>query len=327
MWGNLYGWMIALALCVLMSVGLWQLHAAGQASAPTAFGTNPAALLPLSADMPTNTVVQMTSPGDAGDLYRKAIADLKVNAYLYDNARVDGNEAPATQLDGVKAVLAATPLAKATLLAAAAEQNIGYFDSAISPDLAAIEKVGTVVEQLGLIYYGNMANSEAKQYFAAEFALGAKLFDERVSYAEAEKGIGFMRAAVRMLMEIAKTEKNAARQAELAAFDAKLGESFDRIRAVWTIIYSVDQRVIARHAGDIFLFSTPAQQERMWRVESILKLGRFKYNVGGADARVANHTRAAERLAELEKTETDPVIRAAVKAAQGLTLEQFRRIQ
>jgi hypothetical protein len=75
--------------------------------------------------------------------------------------------------------------------------------------------------------------------------------------------------------------------------------------------------------GDVFYLAQHAQ-ERMWRVEAILALGRMKYFVGEGGRR--GDQRGATRHLKQHALDKDPVIRAAAKAALELTREQMRTL-
>jgi hypothetical protein len=83
---------------------------------------------------------------------------------------------------------------------------------------------------------------------------------------------------------------------------------------------SADAPRIAANAGDVIRFAKMAK-ERMFRVEAILKLGRYRFD----SARGADQLAAPRILGELEK-DPDPVIETAAEAALGLTIEQYRMI-
>jgi hypothetical protein len=59
----------------------------------------------------------------------------------------------------------------------------------------------------------------------------------------------------------------------------------------------------------------------MFRVEAILKLGRYRFN----SARAADQL-AAPRILKTLEADPDPAIQTAARAAQGLTVEQYRMI-
>jgi hypothetical protein len=112
------------------------------------------------------------------------------------------------------------------------------------------------------------------------------------------------------------------RGVELAKQEAAIVE-YDKTRVlpVYDVLSSADQEVIARNAGDVFRIAEMAP-ERMFRVEAILKLGRYRFDA----ARMGDQLAAPRVLRRIRGNESDPVIRAAVAAALGLTIEEYRTI-
>ena len=62
-------------------------------------------------------------------------------------------------------------------------------------------------------------------------------------------------------------------------------------------------------------------QERVWRVEGVLKLGMYKYYTNTAGDR-----RAAVRTVKSLLKDPDPAVAAAALAARELTIAQYRTI-
>ena len=152
------------------------------------------------------------------------------------------------------------------------------------------------------------------------------MFNERINYWEAYFGIGQMRTAAQglMMVEQKKKDKDKARMEQLQAFDTAAGELIDgRMKDMWAVIAAVDSVKINRHAGDVYAFTGPQMKEKLWRIESILKLGRHKFNV----ARLADQTAVQYRLADLAKAESDPAIKAAIERADKLTITEYRQIR
>lgn len=328
MWGNLQGWLIATLLGALLGLGLYQLASANRVTLPTPEGENPLQLNPITLEITPNTVIQMTQPGDAGELFRQAIEDVRKNREEYKQS-LDSTSSirRISKLKSIQLLQDAIPLAGMSLLSTDPQSNVGYFPNNTSQDITDIEQAGLVVEKLGVLQFHAKNYDDSKRQFYAEFSLGSKLFSERISFKEAEKGLGFMRASVQMLVKIAEIEKNENRFKELNEFNEQLGVIYEQMRSLWMIIYSVDDKVVSANVGNLFLYASEKMQERMWRAEAILKVGRFKYNVGGANARLTDQRAAQMLLDQLDQTETDPILKAAIHAAKNLTLEQFRAIQ
>jgi hypothetical protein len=98
------------------------------------------------------------------------------------------------------------------------------------------------------------------------------------------------------------------------------GYDHDVVEPIYEVLTSADPAKIAANAGDIFRFATRSR-ERMFRVEAILKLGRYRFN----SARAADQM-AAPRFLRFLGHDADPAVRAAAQAAGGLTVEQYRMI-
>jgi hypothetical protein len=86
------------------------------------------------------------------------------------------------------------------------------------------------------------------------------------------------------------------------------------------VISRADMQSIGQHAGDIFRIARMSK-ERMFRVEAVLKLGRYRFD----SARAADQL-AVPRILRGFQSDPDPVIRAAALGAGGLTLEEYRGI-
>ncbi len=332
MWGNLAGWIIAGVLFICISAGAYVVHVkVNQRSEPTKFGLDEKNLAPLDLAVKPTSIVSMSASGDAGEAYRRAIDDVLRSTKKYETFIDSGTIAEGASLPAVKAVLEAAPMAQASILMRNPSGNIGYFDYAASPELVALDLAGRSVERIGLLHNAAGNKKEALRHFEASFALGAKMFNERVIFMEAFKGIGLMNGAAEMMRIMARQENDEARIAELEAFLTGTKDVTAQLDRMWKVVNAVGgtpqaDRLVARHAGDIFHFASPAMKERMWRVEATLKLGRFKYNVGGPEGRLADHTAAVFTLDELE-TDSDPAVKAAAQVAKNLTLQDFRLIK
>lgn len=327
MWGNRNGWIIASVLFLMIMWGAFQAYQINYVSSPTAFGKDPAHLAKMDLEVSPATIVATPVNGDAGAIYRRAIEHVKSNTNKYQQFIDSGKLSDVSSLSAIDSVVEATPMNRMTLLMQKPEENIGYFRDATPADLQAIELAGKAVERVGLLYVGDKKNKQASKYFEASFALGAKMYAERVAFMQAFKGIGLMNGAAEMMRIIAEQEKDEARVKQLESFLASTRKMTVQMSEMWKVIYSVDNRVIAKHAGDIYWFTQSDQmQEPLWRIESTLKLGKFRYNAGGNAGRYADQVGAPIRLAELEK-DPNPAVATAARAAMALTVQDFRSIK
>ncbi len=332
MWGNLYGWIIAGVLFMFMLLGLWGLQHMNRITEPTKFGLDPKNLSKLELGVKPSQVYAMTGSGDAGAAYRKAIDEVNADLKKYERFVESGKLADGKSLPAIKSVMEAASMSGMSLLMQKPDQNIGYYEFATPPDLNAIDLAGRATQQLGMLYFADNKKDEAKKHFEASFALGAKMFNERVRFQEAFKGIGLMNGSAPRLKELALAEKDEKRVADIDDFLAGTQEMTAQITKMWNVIYAVggtdsSNKAVADNIGNVYHFTSPAMQERMWRVESTLRMGWFQYNVGGETyGRKADQVTAAYRLKELEN-DPDPAVAAAAKAGLNLTLQQFRAIK
>lgn len=320
MWGNTIGWIIAAVLGLIITVGAVGFGISfNRLTPPTKFGKDPKNLAELSLDPKPSSIVAMGSASDAGPLLMQAIADVKANPKKYDAFLASGKAADAAKLPAVKAILDTASMSSMKLFSAKPATDIDYFPLSAHPDLAVLGTAAKCVENAGLLYTGEKKYKEAKRFHEAQFSLGAKMFAERAMFMEAFQGLGQMRAAAECLKSIAQMEKDDARVAQLDAFLRGSEATYkERMEPMWKVINSVDGKVIARHAGDIYHFANAEhQKERMWRVESVLKLGRFKFSVG-TDGHAANQSYVPARLEELQK-DPDPLVAEAAKKAANLS--------
>lgn len=321
MFGNRLGWVIAAVLALAMGLSAWQISRVNDLTGLTPLGESADTYEPLKLPMEPVTIVTMDRPGDAGRVYRSVIEDVLRRPERYQ-AFIDGGQPDDWKsLPLLEKMVDVTPIVGGDILLTHAEANVGYTPE--SDELKAILLAGHCMSRMALL---TMASDpiRANAIFRAEFALGAKLFAERISFYEAFDGIGLMQETIDGLRVIAVKNDNKALVAALEQFNKQTNAWIDaKLTPMWKVISAVDDRVIAEHAGDIYAFTGPAMHERLWRIESILKLGRHRVNVN----RLADQAAIPARLRELKATETDPAILAAVDKAEHLTLDEYRSIR
>ena len=161
--------------------------------------------------------------------------------------------------------------------------------------------------------------------FEAEFALGAKLCEERLTVEEFTRGLELLAESSAGLTRLLQKSGDTTRAAEFNAFsEARTRFYNDRILPVLKILQSIDANVIGEHAGDIF-FMARKSGERMYRVEAIFALGRLKY-FAGQDGKIGNQRGAMQELKRLTQN-AGPVIRRAATEARDLPIEQYRMLR
>lgn len=316
MWGNRKGWMIAGVMMVLYAGMLVLIAGAGRTTAPTSWSAQPLLQQPLALPVRPGSVVDMTQPGDAGPLYRSAISDYGNRTAVYDNFISNRSREIDPNLPGIQAILKAASLNQARLFIDTPRDAISWTSDA--PALDALDRVGQAVTKLGLLEIRNN-RQRGVQYLEAAFALGARLYEERLSFAQMSRGLGLMSAAATALeknTDGADREKYTQFLGAYRDYSGKLTE----IQKVFSSLPRPGQR--DQNAGDVFAVARNPKADRVWRVEAILKLGRYRFNAPTAgDQRSANRV-----LKELVAESTDPVIKTAAEMALNLTDVEFRQL-
>jgi hypothetical protein len=319
MWVRHLRWHIFGASLVLLMAVLWAAYRLTAVSAPTALTIPPTNLARLQLPpLPPALASIITSAGDdAGPHYRQA-----TDAYLAKRSTYDpilrGRKLPpeqVRQLPVLLLLLHAAPCRQMHLFAARPEQVVRYRPAeAVAP----IETVGRIAIAAAL----SLAKSDpqqARRYYEAAFALGAKLCEERLIYEELTAGLGLMTASAQGLLKLDQSAGNQQSADATAAYiQSCLNYDRDRIKPIIAAIRTIDPAQMDRHAGDVFVFASDSQ-ERLWRVEATLQLGRIRFGV----ARRADQRGAAALAAKLA-ADTDPAVRAAACAARDLTLGDYR---
>jgi hypothetical protein len=314
MWGNTLGWMISLLLVAATSWGIvWVDRSAKTLSAPTAFSRDPANAAAIALPIPPGTVVDMSDPADAAAIYRSAIEDFNQQPYVYERFARDGRFHDIDSVPAVDSLTAATHNASANIFAANPSEIVNFSNE--KPALDALRILGSCAVRMGQLIEKDQPQ-HAMQLYEAAFSLGAKLYQERLIYEEFDTGLTLMAQSSTLIGLSDPKRADAANQFN----DARKRYITSEILPTLRIISSVDQNVLELHAGDVFYFARSAG-DRMWRVEAILKIGRYRFNAG----RIGDQ-RAALTLLEKLRDDPDPVIRAAAIASINLTEQQYRML-
>lgn len=314
MFGNALGWRISLALfTVAMAIGFW-LRAQMQITAPTALSLDPQNLAALSPPLPPEPIVIQDQPGEAGDKYSAAAAGYQDNPDLCDEYTQKPDGPPPQPMQWV---LDATNSSAMNLFVKNPGDLIDYQSD--HAELESLSKIGQELQSAALRLSMAHKPDDARKFLFASYSLGLNLFKERLDYDEYSHGMGLMDGALTALAEMEPPDSPRAR---LLQYQADAMVTFDRqnVLPIYDVLASADPVKIAANAGDIYRFALKAH-ERMFRVEAILKVGRYRFDA----ARSADQL-AAPHLLRILATDPDPVIQAAAQAAANLTVEQYRMI-
>jgi hypothetical protein len=322
--GNALGWGISAAL-VLAALGLLSaLAAVGQPTAPTEFSRRPEFSQMLALPIAPQTFLRSADDQDATVVYRQALALYRQRPDVY---LIFAKTARATDLSEVEPAL--QPLRDAAGLRTPrlfADDPAAI--AAYHPDIALEQysTLGRCAVNAAVLAGDRGDYAGAAADCRGAFALGAALYDERLSFAEFSAGLDLLARSALLWAAALQKQGDSAGAAALRQFDeSRIDYVINHVLPLQNVIGAIDQNLIAQNAGDIALLAQQPRRllpERMWRVEAILKLGRYRFDAGrAADQRVA-----PQILKQIAARDHDPVIAAAVKAAQTLTLESYRLI-
>ena len=296
------------------------LSGAVEASGVTArVAKDPKYLLPIELIPGPETVVAMNEPGDSAIAYQAAIDLYTANPMIYDrwdSANID-------KLEAVEKLLEVTHFKEMHLFDKNPGKVINFANS--KDPVEALRIVGNMAARKAQLLKLRKKPEEAKKYAEAAFALGAKMFKERVIFEEYDAGMGLLGVGADFLKTMAVEENDTAKSTKADEFiNARknligtAGRLFDQR----SITKSIDGNVSGLRAGDVFALATKSQ-ERLWRVEACLQLARTARNVGnngrGTDQR---HARA---LLEQLALDPDPIIRTAAIKARDITDDEYHK--
>jgi hypothetical protein len=331
MFGNKTGWILAAVIAVVLMGGVYLFAQLDVITKPSIgaisrakgapqlnLTTNPAMLdeIKLGFD-PTSVVPSMTKAGDAGPLYRQAMAEVeRAPAKYRDESRIKRDNPD--DFAALKPLLEAKDLTSMNLFAAKPEEVISY---KLQPEpLRVIEQLGVTA---GLVAYTikDQKHAEALALAEAEVSLGVKLCNERLRWYEFEVGHRLITEGALVMEKVEPSRAAACAAAREATKQVVVQRGMPLARA----FTSIDPDVMGRTAGDMF-YIVKHSKERVWRVEALLKLGHYKYNSGepgnAADQRWAKLI--AKRV--MNDPSEDPVVRKAAQLSYELTKEDYLKI-
>jgi len=320
MWGNAQGWAISAVLVLATVVAMYETATPQAESRP--MGLISAAYQPIALPVAISVIAPPTKQDcDAGGLYRQAIIQYRNGPKPYD----DPIHAAASDLPGVGLVVQARDCGRMHLFDSRPQDLVNYDND--QPPLDALTKLGEATNTIGLGLAVDNKAEEARPYFLGAFNLGRNLFEERITWRELSVGLTLMSEAAQNLARIADQTREVARAEQFRRFQAETDKYRNQLQeGVAAPLGSASESYAGKFAGDIFDIAMNANVERVWRVQAILHLGRYRWNV--SDEHRGDQAWADKELRILETSldarNSDPAILAAVHAAQNLTLEQHR---
>lgn len=317
MFGNRIGWGISAAMVLAFGALMWVFVEVGRISPPTSFARDEVLNQPIALPVSPATIYKADQPGDAGPIYRRAIEAYNTNTAEYEKLARNANPDLTARLPAVEALVEAAPLRGMSLFERSPGDALAY-TMRETADLQALVNIAQLTNRLALFHSAKGNKDRARELLESVFALGAKLFQERVSYAEMSSGMGLMAASAEGMLRHVATDDEKSR---LTAFLEGYAEHRTVLQEIQKKINSIDPRVSYRHVGDVFHIIQTPTIDRMWRAEALMKAGRYRFDAG----RAADQ-RGALRIIRPYLEDPDPVIRHAANAATDLTLAEFRRL-
>jgi hypothetical protein len=328
MFGNRQGWIMSALIVLAMGWIIVKLGRVPGIAKPSGEFTNLTAPIKLPIGPAEALPNVMTEDRDAGDLYRQAIA-----AYVKDPKPYDKSEPKyydrRDKLPAIDLLIKASTAKRASIFLPKPETLVNYRYP--WPELDKLMKLGLISNSIAFSAQARNDAETTNKYARACFALGAKLYEERLTHGELDVGLKLMQTAGDTFKTLAKKQGDAATEARWEQFGQQTSSYYmTSIQTLYQKVVSDSSADVGLYAGDVFELARHSP-DRMWRVESILKVGRYKYKA----TRIGDQIGAKRMLSDYPPrfgyedlmTHDDPAVRAAAQAAKNLTIEQFRMIQ
>ncbi|HEX2972166.1 MAG TPA: hypothetical protein VHP11_07525 [Tepidisphaeraceae bacterium] len=306
MFGNRLGWGISVVLIIVTVVALGWIYRQGtMPQRPSSIGMA-ADQWTLQMPIPPRSVVRcMTEPGDAMDLYRRAI-----NAYQNRENRLIEPTLSEVQ-ESLNLIVEARKFAGRGVFANRPQELISYDRD--RPELNALDALRKLAFKQGRRYQNDGKTAQAREVYEGMFVLGLKLHEERLVWDEWQIGRDLM-AVSRYMAELAETPQ-----------EKKVLEDFD---AQWATFYraNIEKLQLAIFnpqpwTGDMAALASKCP-EPMWRVEATLALGRCKYT-----GQTLGDQTGARRLVAKLVNDSDASVSLAAKLAKDLSVVDFRKLR
>jgi|GEM_PF-4241285 len=315
MFGNTKGWILA-AIVLVIELGIvgW-LISLDDVTEPTQL-SSVLNLEPISFSTSPRTIVPNGPKGDAGATYRKLIAAYESNGEAYRKFESKGTLADDRIIEDIR-LLSEAADEKFTNLFANTPDEIVAYEFKEGP-LQALRVIARAATNYATIALKDGKYEVAREYYEAVFALGAAMFEERLTYAQAGFGFELMATASNGMLSVAKKENDSKRVNRMNDFQQALNESVKLWRDIDNKLLTAQPDPLTKHIGDRIKFLNESK-ERMWRVESALGLGLVRSDVGlGANIRPADIVAAEHALKEVAEKDPDPVVKLAAQRAKNL---------
>lgn len=330
MYGNKEGWVMSVAIIAVVGLMLWKFELLAAPSIAKPSGQFKNLREPIALPVKPEEVLAgvITEDRDAGDLYWQAIKLYQESPETYDKTRPKYTDRLG-ELKAIDLLVQATSARNANIFLRKPELLVNY--KYPWPEMDALYKLGIVANSIAFSFQAQGDEVQTKRYAHAAFSLGAKMFNERLTHGELDAGIKLMQASGDTLKTLAKKQNNKAEQDKWEQFgQATKGYYEAKILKLYQVVMSAGMVHIGANAGDVFELAQH-NEDRMWKVEALLKVGRYRFNAARKGDQVG-----AERMLSDDPTKygyqdwtksPDPAVRAAALAAKQMTVEEYRMIR
>ena len=303
---------------------LWLLASGSQRSPATEFSRDARNFAALSPPSPP-LVLPTTQPTAAGPFWRSAIDSYDRDRALYEDFAATGSlrARRVEELAAVEVLVGASELAQRDVFLSNPREIVNY-DHTKEP-LEKFRALGRVmVDRLALLYARDPAKRDlAQKYARAGAILGDALTRERLTYDEFAVGQELLGKSAFVLARIADERKDATTAAAWRDFEQRRQQFVrEQIDPTLAFVRSIDANVVGTRTGDVFELARRSN-ERMWRVEAVMALGRVRFFVGSSES-AADQRAALAVVREIAESDPDPVVKLAAEQARDLTLDRYR---
>jgi len=320
MFGNRIGWLLSLFIMMCTSGLLFFIYKKGtEPSPPTYVGLNAASYTCKLDIDPRSLATFMSESGDSSEQYKQAIDEYLANPQAFVDFSEKAKKATSPESQVVQQttdlLVKASKISKGNVFVDRPQELIRYDNE--RPSLDAAIALGKAMIKLGMLYRAEKNPARAIEQFEGAFALGVRLFEERLVLSELIGGRELF-AVSHYLKEQAEATNSSEKADALARFDQQFATFFkNQIDPVRNTLM-----VVEPNTGDVVALALNGG-DPMWRVEATLALGRCRFS---------GHTRgdqvgATKCLREKLATSSDPRIKLAAEKGLALTAEEFRKLR
>lgn len=330
MFGNKEGWLMSLAIVALAGLMVWKLDLASAPAIARPSGQFKNLREPIALPIKPEDALAgvMTEERDAGDLYWQAIKLYQESPEPYDKTQPRYTQR-LDELPAIDLLVKATGAKDATIFLRKPETLVNYRYP--WPELDALFRLGMIANSIAFSFQADGDEEQTKKYAHACFSLGAKLYNERLTHGELDVGIKLMQTAGDTLRTLAKKQGDKAEEQKWQQFgDATSAYYKTKVLELFRVLMSDGLKHIDANAGDVFELARH-NEDRMWKVEALLRLGRYKYKATRQGDQIGARRMLDEdpvKYGYQDWTKSpDPAIRTAATAAKNLTVEEYRQIE